>query len=138
MAVGRQFGRETAIYLAGFVGAGLVQFLSIPVYSRALGPEQYGYLALMIATTTVLSGIMLLGGDVALGTDDAGVGILELRPTRLELRDDAADALQHVERFEPGDHDRDPVGSDERAVLMRAHHRAHVTGREEAVDPVRG
>lgn len=66
MAVGRQFGREASIYLAGFVGAGIIQFLSIPIYTRALGPEQYGYLALVIASTTVLSGIILLGGDVAL------------------------------------------------------------------------
>ncbi len=66
MAVGRQFSREASIYLAGFVGAGILQFLAIPVYSRALGPEQYGYLALTLAATTMLSGVMILGGDVAL------------------------------------------------------------------------
>lgn len=66
MAVGKQFGREASIYLAGFVGAGILQFLSIPIYSRALGPDQYGYLVLTIAATTVLSGVMILGGDVAL------------------------------------------------------------------------
>lgn len=66
MAVGRQFGREASIYLAGFVGAGVVQFLAIPVYTRALGPQAYGFLALTIAATTIVGGIMVLGGDVAL------------------------------------------------------------------------
>lgn len=66
MAVGRKFGHEASIYLAGFVGAGILQFLAIPVYSRALGPDQYGLLTLTIATATVLSGVMILGGDVAL------------------------------------------------------------------------
>lgn len=66
MVTGRQFGRETSIYLAGFVGAGAIQFLAIPVYSRALGPDQYGYLTLTIAATTVLSGVMAVGGDVTL------------------------------------------------------------------------
>ncbi len=66
MAVGRQFGRETLIYLGGFVGAGIIQFVAVPVYARVLGPADFGLLTLTIATTTALAGVMVLGGDVAL------------------------------------------------------------------------
>ena len=66
MAVGRQFGREAFVYLLGFLGAGVIQFLAIPIYSRALGPEQYGYLTVSIAAATALAGVMSLGGDTAL------------------------------------------------------------------------
>lgn len=66
MAVGSQFSREASVYLAGFVGAGIVQFLAILVYSRSLGPEQYGYLTLTVAMATAWAGVMVLGGDVAL------------------------------------------------------------------------
>lgn len=66
MAASRQLGREALIYLAGFIGAGLLQFIAIPIYSRVLGPVHYGQYSLVLATTTMLAGLMVLGGDVAL------------------------------------------------------------------------
>jgi O-antigen/teichoic acid export membrane protein len=58
--------RETGVYLAGFVGVAAVRFLAIPVFSRALGPVDYGELALVLAVTTGLATLTGLGGDVAL------------------------------------------------------------------------
>jgi O-antigen/teichoic acid export membrane protein len=66
MALGKQFGREASIYLVGFAGVGLIQFFALPVYSRALGPAGYGLLSLTTATTALLAGVMVVGGDVAL------------------------------------------------------------------------
>jgi O-antigen/teichoic acid export membrane protein len=64
--IGGQIRRETAVYLAGFVFAGSIQFLALPVYARGLGPEEYGLLAVALAVATGLAGLMALGGDVAL------------------------------------------------------------------------
>jgi hypothetical protein len=69
------------------------------------------------------------------GRDRARVGVLQLRAALLELHDRTPDALEHVERLEAGDHDRDVEALDQRPVLGRAHHRADVPGGEEGVDP---
>jgi O-antigen/teichoic acid export membrane protein len=61
-----RLGREVLIYLGGFAAVGLIQFLALPFYSRALGPEQFGLYTLAMATTTALAGVMVVGGDVAL------------------------------------------------------------------------
>lgn len=66
MTVGRQFGRESLIYLGGFVGMGIVQFAAVPVYARALGPQGYGHLTVAVAAAAALAGVMALGGDTAL------------------------------------------------------------------------
>lgn len=66
MALGRQVTREASIYLAGFVGAALLQFLAVPIYTRYLGPERYAFYALALAVTTSLAGLLVIGGDVAL------------------------------------------------------------------------
>jgi O-antigen/teichoic acid export membrane protein len=66
VALGRQVTREASVYLVGFVVAALLQFLAVPIFTRALGPESYSYLALALALTTSLAGVLLLGGDVAL------------------------------------------------------------------------
>lgn len=62
----RRFGREAGTYLIGFALLGAIQFLALPIYARVLGPEGYGLYSLTIASVTLLSGIMLLGGDTAL------------------------------------------------------------------------
>lgn len=57
---------DSAIYLVGFLGAALVQFLAVPVYTRTLGPENYAQFSLALATTSSLAGVLVLGGDVSL------------------------------------------------------------------------
>jgi O-antigen/teichoic acid export membrane protein len=66
VALGRQVTREASIYLAGFVGAAVLQFLAVPIYTRYLGPERYSYYALTLAITTSLAGLLVIGGDIAL------------------------------------------------------------------------
>lgn len=66
MSLGRQVTREASIYLIGFVGAAMLQFLAVPVYTRLLGPDRYSAYALALAVTTSLTGLLLIGGDVAL------------------------------------------------------------------------
>lgn len=78
----------------------------------------------------------LLRGLVALALDGARVGVLDLGPPGLELRDRAPDALEHVERFEARDHDRHLVFGRDRLVLPVAHDAADVPGRQECLDAV--
>ncbi len=66
MTTGRQFGREATIYLFGFTAVGILQFLALPVYSRVLGPAQFGLYSVTLAATTALSAVMVVGGDVTL------------------------------------------------------------------------
>ncbi len=66
MSLGRQVTREAVIYAAGTVASAGLQFLAIPVYTRVFGPQEYSQWALTIATTSALSGLMVVGGDVAL------------------------------------------------------------------------
>lgn len=66
MTVGGQVTREASIYLAGFLGAAVLQFLAVPVYTRYLGPAEYAQFAITQALTASLAGLLVLGGDVAL------------------------------------------------------------------------
>ncbi len=59
-------------------------------------------------------------------------------PALFELSHGHPDALQDVQRLEARDHDRDPVLVGQGLVLVPAHHRADVAGRQEALHPVRG
>jgi hypothetical protein len=72
---------------------------------------------------------------VAVLGDDPRIGVLDLVASVLELVDRTADALQDVERLEPGHHDRYPEPLGQRGVLRGAHHGAHVTGGEERLHP---
>ena len=67
-------GREATVYLAGFTSAGVLQLAVVPLYTRSLGPTEYGYLALTIAATTVARGIMSLGGEATLARFWADTG----------------------------------------------------------------
>lgn len=80
----------------------------------------------------------LHGGEVALVTHGAGVGVLHFVAALFELQDRAADAFEDVERFEPRDDDGDLVLLRERRVLGGPHHAAHVPGGEERLDPAGG
>jgi O-antigen/teichoic acid export membrane protein len=66
MTTARQFGREASIYVLGFAVVGMLQFLALPVYSRVLGPAQFGLYSVTLAATTALAAIMVVGGDVTL------------------------------------------------------------------------
>lgn len=66
MAIGKQVTREASVYLAGFLGAAALQFLTVPIYTRYLGAERYSTYALTLAVTTSLAGLLVIGGDVAL------------------------------------------------------------------------
>ena len=66
MAIGRQVTQEAAVYLSGFAGTSLLQFLALPVYTRYLGPQDYASYSLTLAITIVVMGVAAVGGDVAL------------------------------------------------------------------------
>jgi O-antigen/teichoic acid export membrane protein len=63
----RELVRHTAIYGLGSVGASLISFVLIPVYTRYLGPEEYGVLALLLLAHAVLSRVYDLGLTNAVG-----------------------------------------------------------------------
>lgn len=52
--------------MAGLVGAAVLQFLAVPIFTRSLGPAEYSLLALSLAVSTSISGLLLIGGDLAL------------------------------------------------------------------------
>ena len=73
---------------------------------------------------------------VALATDRARVLILDVTAPLLELPNAHRDALQDVERLEPGHHDGHVVAARERLVLLEAHHGADVARGEKRLDAV--
>jgi hypothetical protein len=79
-----------------------------------------------------------LGGGVALRANSPGVGVLDGVLAAFELSDRTADALEDVERFEAGDHDRHAVAFGQLRILLDAHHAADVAGRQEALDAAVG
>ena len=76
-----------------------------------------------------------LGHGVPRRGDRARVGVLELGAALLELPDGAPDALEDVQRLEPGHDDGHAVPVDQGRVLGHAHHRADVPRGQEALDP---
>ncbi len=84
------------------------------------------------------SRISACAGAVAVAAHRARVLVLHLAraPPRAGAR--TLDALQDVERLEPGDHDRHAVARRERLILLDAHDRADMAGGEEALDAVAG
>jgi O-antigen/teichoic acid export membrane protein len=64
--LGKSLFRESLTYAVGVVGAALIGFVAIPVYTRALGPEEYGQLALAMALTAMVMPLASMGLDVAL------------------------------------------------------------------------
>jgi O-antigen/teichoic acid export membrane protein len=66
MHLARQLSREAVIYTAGSFVAGGVMYIGIPVYTRVLGPADFGHLVLVQTVAAILAGVLLLGGDVAL------------------------------------------------------------------------
>jgi hypothetical protein len=77
-----------------------------------------------------------LRGLVAAEGDRADELVLDLGASLLELSDQHQDALEQVDRLEPRDDERHAEVVRDRLVLAPALHRADVTGREEALDPV--
>ncbi len=63
----RELVRHTLIYGLGSVGASLVGFVLIPVYTRYLDPEEYGILALFLLLQAILSRFYDLGLTNSIG-----------------------------------------------------------------------
>ena len=78
------------------------------------------------------------GPLVPLTADRSDVLVLHLRPSLLRLLDDHPDALQQIQRFEPGHHDGDAEIARDGLVVLPPRHRAHVTGSQEPLDQVPG
>ncbi len=66
MGTARRVVGEASTYMAGLAGAAILQFLAVPVFTRYLGPDEYSLLALSLAVSTSISGLLLIGGDLAL------------------------------------------------------------------------
>ncbi len=75
---------------------------------------------------------------VALPLDRAGVLVLDLVASRLELLDEHVDPLEEVERLEAGDDDGDMILRRQRLVLSVAGDGADVPRRQEALHAVVG
>ena len=62
----RSLRGESLIYLAGTIGSSFFLYLTIPIYTRAFTPAQYGALSMVTALIGVIGGVLILGGDTAL------------------------------------------------------------------------
>lgn len=62
----KNLGRNSAIYGLGSVLQRILQIVLLPIYTRVLAPEEYGVLAVMYATATILRPLLWLGMPQAL------------------------------------------------------------------------
>src|SRR6516162_6581004 len=74
-----------------------------------------------------------LGGLVAFAPDRTSILVLNFCSTLLQLLDARIEALQNIQRFEPGDNNRYPILLCDRPVFGESHHCAHVPRREKSL-----
>lgn len=58
--------RSSAVYTLGNAGQRLIQFLLLPLFTRAMSPDEYGHLGVALTVTLVLNLVFTFGADAAI------------------------------------------------------------------------